>query len=220
MKRFRIFSLLAVLFFAGTARGQGTNGAPQMQSSLAPAAQVVDLKSRDGTILKASYFAVGKPGPGVVLFHQSNRTRKGWDGVAGQLAAAGIKTLTVDMRGHGETGGAYDNWNDPNKEEAKQKWQGDIDTAFQFLISQPGVKRDVIGAGGAGLLGVDNSIQAAQRHSAEVKSLALLSGETFLPGLQFLRQASQLPELFVVDDNDEYPPTVDECSGGGGAEGA
>src|SRR5207248_4387616 len=28
-------------------------------------------------------------------------------------------------------------------------------------------------------------------------------------GLQFLRQASQLPELFVVADDDEYPPTQD-----------
>lgn len=209
MKQFRIFSLLAVLILAGTARGQRTNGAPQTQSSLAPAARMVDLKALDGTILKASYFAAGRPGPGVVLFHQSNRTRKSWDGVAGQLAAAGINSLTVDMRGHGDTGGAHDNWTDPNKEEAKQKWMADIDTAFQFLVSQPGVKRDVIGAGGAGLLGVDNSIQTAQRHSAEVKSLALLSGETFLPGLQFLRQASQLPELFVVDDKDEYPPTVE-----------
>lgn len=61
---------------------------------------------------------------------------------------------------------------------------------------------------GPGYLGVDNSVQAARRHSAEVKSLVLLSGETFQPSLQFLRQASQLPGLFVVADDDEYPPTV------------
>jgi tetratricopeptide (TPR) repeat protein len=42
-----------------------------------------------------------------------------------------------------------------------------------------------------------------------VKSLALLSGETLQDGLQFLRQASQLPGLFVVADDDEYPPTVE-----------
>ena len=44
-------------------------------------------------------------------------------------------------------------------------------------------------------------------HAVEVKSLVLLSGET--ESLDFLRQASQLPELFVVDDNDEYPPIVE-----------
>jgi hypothetical protein len=45
------------------------------------------------------------------------------------------------------------------------------------------------------------------RHSTAVKSLVLLSGETFLRGQQFLRQASQLPGLFVVADEDEDPPT-------------
>jgi tetratricopeptide (TPR) repeat protein len=75
------------------------------------------------------------------------------------------------------------------------------------LVSRPGVERDVIGVGGAGLFGVDNSVQTARRHSTEVKSLVLLSGETFLPDLQFLRRASQLPGLFVMSDDDEYPPT-------------
>jgi tetratricopeptide (TPR) repeat protein len=77
------------------------------------------------------------------------------------------------------------------------------------LVSQPGVKRDVIGVGGAGGLGVGRSVEVARRHSAEVKSLVLLSGETLQDGLQFLRQASQLPGLFVVADDDEYPPTVE-----------
>ena len=42
---------------------------------------------------------------GVILFHQSNRTRESWAGVAAQLAAAGINVLTIDSRGHGESGG-------------------------------------------------------------------------------------------------------------------
>jgi tetratricopeptide (TPR) repeat protein len=77
------------------------------------------------------------------------------------------------------------------------------------LVSQPGVKRDVIGVGGAGWFGVLHSIEVARKHSAEVKSLVLISGETLQDGLQFLRQASQLPGLFVVADDDEYPPTVE-----------
>jgi hypothetical protein len=34
---------------------------------------VVDLKAFDGPVLKASYFAAAKPGPGVLLLHQGNR---------------------------------------------------------------------------------------------------------------------------------------------------
>jgi hypothetical protein len=176
------------------------------QSQQASAPRVVDLKASDGTLLKASYFAAAKPGPGVLLLHQVNRERKSWDELAGQLAAAGINTLTLDMRGFGESGGTPCVISLSDTLPCK-RMPGDIEIAFQYLVSQPGVKRDVIGMGGAGLLGVDNSVQAARRHSGDVKSLALLSGETFLPDLQFLRQASQLPGLFVVADDDEYPPT-------------
>lgn len=171
------------------------------QSQQPSAARVLDLKTSDGTVLKASYFAAAASGPGVLLFHQSNRTRKEWEDIAHQLAAAGINTLIVDSRGHGESGG--------KSEARKQQWALDLDAAFQFLISQPEVKRDVIGIGGAGVLGVEDSVETARRHPAEVKSLVLLSGETNRDGLDFLRQASQLPELFVVADDDEYPPTVE-----------
>ena len=166
-------------------------------------AQNVDLKTSDGTQLKASYFAAAKPGPGVLLLHQANRDRKSWDSVASQLASAGINTLTLDMRGHGESGG-----------KAGDKMTDDIDKAFQYLVSQPGVNRDVIGAGGAGWLGVGYSVEFARQHSAQVKSLVLLSGETLggtlaRVGYEFLHQAWQLPELFVFSDDDEYPPTQD-----------
>src|SRR6266581_9663097 len=168
---------------AVSATGERPNSAPR----------VVDLKSTDGTILKASYFAAAKPGPGVLLFHQTNRRRESWEDIARQLVAAGINVLTVDT--------------DPKTR--KQRWPGDLDAAFQYLISQPGVKRDVIGIGGAGVIGVENSVETARRHSDQVKSLVLLSGETSRDGSQFLRQASQLPELFVVADDDEYPPIAE-----------
>jgi dienelactone hydrolase len=163
-----------------------------------PAPREVGLKASDGTPLKATYFSSGQPGPGVLLLHQNNRTRKSWDGVAEQLAAAGIHTVTLDMRGHGESGGT-----------PSGNLTEDIDRALQYLVSQPGVKRDVIGVGGAGGLGVLNAVEAARRHFTDVKSLVLLSGEAPRDGLQFLQQASNLPELFAFSDDDEYPPTQD-----------
>ena len=194
MKQMQISLFLAALIFAVIAFGKDRTSS----------GRAVDLKLYDGTVLKGTYFPAAKPGPAVLLYHQSNRTRKEWDMVARQLAAAGINTLTVDVRGHGETGGQ-----ESRGEARKKQWPLDLDAAFQYLISQPGVKRDVIGIGGAGVIGVENSVETARRHSAEVKSLVLLSGETLREGLDFLRQASQLPELFVVADDDEYPPIVE-----------
>jgi dienelactone hydrolase len=169
----------------------------------------VDFKSGDGTSLKGTYFAAAKPGPGVLLFHQSNRTRKSWDDLAAQLAAVGIHVLTLDSRAHGESGGKYDT--EANRTAYwKTWWPSDLDATFQYLSSQAGVNREAIGAGGAGNLGVQSAIEIARRHPAQVKSLVLLSGETVRSGMEFLHQASQLPQLYVMDDNDEYPPTQEE----------
>jgi hypothetical protein len=185
--------LVASIFgVSANARAQQTQSAPP---------HVVDLKSADGALLKATFFPAAKPGPGVLLFHQSNRTRTSWDDLPGQLAAAGINTLTIDERGYGESGG--------KKDDRSPHHDDDLDAAFGYLVSQPGVQRDVIGAGGAGWLGVDDSVETARRHSTEVKSLVLISGETLAPQLRFLRHASRLPGLFVVSDDDEYPPTVE-----------
>jgi dienelactone hydrolase len=195
MKQLRISLILAVLISAMSA------SAARAQEP--PAPRVVDLKSADGTLLKATYFPAAKRGPGLLLFHQSNRARTSWEDLARQLAAVGINALAVDTRGYGESGGTR-----KDATEA-QKQQADLETAFQFLVSQPGVQRDVIGSAGAGWLGVDNSVQTARLHSNDIKSLVLMSGETLRPGIEFLHQAPQFPELFVVADSDEYPPTVE-----------
>jgi len=153
-------------------------------------ARVVDIKSADGTIVKATYFAATRSGPGVLLFHQSNRTRESWADVARQLADGGINTLTVDL---------------PRYKDDKGWWAAE-DAAFEFLASQPAVNRDMIGIGGAGALGVELAAETARRHANQMKSLVLISGETARPQLQFLHQASQLPGMFVFSDDDEYPP--------------
>src|SRR6202050_1663061 len=166
-----------------------------------PAQRIVDLTPASGTKLKASYFAAAKPGPGVLLLHQCNvRGRKSWDGLAQQLAAAGINVLTLDYRGYGEGGG------DPSEKMSpiqKEKWPGDFDPAFQYLVSQPGVTPDMIGVGGASC-GVDNSVQMARRHP-EVRSLVLISGGTDLKGRESLRNSARVQVFVSVADDDEFP---------------
>ena len=174
-----------------------------------PAPRIVDLKAADGTPLKATYFAAAKLGPGVLLLHQINRDRKSWDPVAAQLAATGIHTLMLDLRGFGESGTRLEKLTDAERSKYRRGWPDDVDVAVEYLSSQPRVDHERIGVGGAGWLGVLYSVDAARRHPEQIKSLALMSGETLRDGLQFLHQASQLPELFVFSDDDEYPPTQD-----------
>ncbi len=167
-----------------------------------PAPRVVDLKAADGTKLKATYFAAAKPGPGVLLLHQCNQQRKNWDDLAGRLAGTGINVLTLDYRGYGESGGTpyKDLAQDEVTKVVTEKWPGDVDTAFSYLVAQPGVTRGTVGAGGASC-GVNQSIQLARRHP-EVKSLVLLSGNTDRDGRGFLRRSEKLPMMLGAADDD------------------
>jgi dienelactone hydrolase len=166
--------------------------------------QIVDLKAPDGTLLKASYFAVAKPGPGILLLHQCNQQRKLWDPLALALNSAGINVLTVDYRGFGESGGTrYDKLTQPEMNKmATEVWPGDIDVAFQYLLAQPGVQHDMIGAGGASC-GVANSTELARRHP-EVRALMLLSGPVGRDDRLFLQRTSRLPIFAAAADDDVF----------------
>jgi dienelactone hydrolase len=163
----------------------------------------VSLKASDGTKLAATYYSSGDaPGPGVLLLHQCNQERSSWNGLASDLAARGFHVLTLDYRGYGESGGKpYKQWTAADQAELGGKWPGDVDTAFAYLRSQPGVRGDALGAGGASC-GVNQSIQLARRHP-EVKSLVLLSGFTNREGRLYLRSAKTLPLMLAASDDDQ-----------------
>jgi dienelactone hydrolase len=168
-----------------------------------PAPRVVDLTATDGTKLKATFFPAGKPGPGVLLLHQCNQQRKGWDGLATQLAAAGISVLTLDYRGYGDSEGKAPK-DLPPAEGAKvlnEKWPGDVDVAYRYLVSQPGVNAHTVGAGGASC-GVNQAIHLAIRHP-EVKSLVLLSGNADREARQFLTASKKMPLLLSAAKDDD-----------------
>ena len=176
----------------------GSGGAAEV-----PAGRVVELKASDGIVLKATYFAAGKPGPGVLLLHQCNRQRKVWDDLAVKLTASGINVLTMDFRGFGESGGTPFDKMPPEEinKSIEQKWPGDVDTAFRYLMAQPGVSHRIAGGGGASC-GVNQAVQLARRHP-EVKSLMLLSEGTDAAGRKYLRESPKLQLFLAVADDDD-----------------
>ena len=183
--------------------------APISAAQDVPPPRVIDLKTQDGTNLKATYCAAAKPGPGVLLMHQCNAQRKVWNALASSLAGAGINVLTFDFRGFGESDGeSADQYTTQEAVDAVNKiMPSDADFAFAYLESQPGVTREVMGAGGASC-GVNQAVQLARRHP-EVKSLVLLSEGTTPEGRKFLRSSPNLP-LFLAAAYDDPDPGVVE----------
>jgi dienelactone hydrolase len=173
-----------------------------------PAPRVVEVTAPDGAMLKATYYAAGAPGPAVLLLHMCNTDRQSWDPVGRQLSAAGIHALTLDYRGYGESSGArFTELPPPERQkQVNEKWAGDIDAAYAFLVSQEGVDKTRIGAGG-GSCGVTQAVNVARRHP-EVKSLVLLAGPTDPGGRRFLLQNPWLPVFTSAAADDQFGADV------------
>jgi len=167
----------------------------------------LDITASDGTKLRATFFAAAKPGPGVVLLHMCNTVRESWAPVARKLSEHGINALTIDNRGFGESGGPrFENATPDVRGQVAQHWPGDFDAAYDFLISQSGVDKARIAAGG-GSCGVNNAVRLAERHP-DIRTLVLLSGESDAAGISFIAGRPAMPIFTAAAADDEYSPTT------------
>jgi dienelactone hydrolase len=196
----RALALSCALFVTMSLPSPLTAQSPSATAPAPAAGRTINLKSPDGIMLKASYFSAGHPGPGVLLLHACNRDRSSWDGLATALAARGFHVLALDYRGYGQSGGTKSD--DPQQQRwiADHEWAGDIDAAYAWLTSQPGVDKTRTGAAGASC-GVDQAVQLARRHS-EVRTVVLLSGGIEAKGREFVRDAAWMPIFGAASQGD------------------
>jgi dienelactone hydrolase len=159
----------------------------------------VSIKAADGVMLRGTYFSSGMSGPAVLLLHQCNADRHSWDGLANDLAAAGMHVLTFDFRGFGETGDKPAN---PQARRAQmaETWPKDVDAAYAFLLGQQGVDRSRVAVGGASC-GVAQAAGAAARHT-EVTELLALSGPAGDTGLAYIARTPALAVFGAAADHD------------------
>lgn len=164
------------------------------------AVTTVTLKAADGTLLKGSYYAAAKPGPGLLLLHQCNRERGSWTRLATAAAARGFHVLTLDYRGYGESEGQRFTSFQEQGPVMREKWPGDVNTAFAFLTSREGVDKSRIGAAGASC-GVNQAVQLARRHP-EVRTVVLLSGGVEPDAREHIRDATAMPVMAAASLDD------------------
>ena len=160
----------------------------------------VTLKAPDGLTLKGNYYSPGKPGPGLVLLHQCNQDKGAWAGFAAKAAARGYHVIAMDYRGFGESEGPRNADAAEQQSTVVQKWPSDVDAAFTWLVSQPGVDKSRIGAAGASC-GVNQAVLLSSRHP-EVKSLALLSGDVTPAARAHVQKSATLP-IFAAASADD-----------------
>jgi dienelactone hydrolase len=175
--------------------------------SQTPSAKDVDITAPDGTKLRATFFASSKPGPGVMLLHMCNTTRKSWEPVAKELSEKGINALTIDNRGFGESGGPRFEGASPDViKQLNEKWPADFEVAYDFFVAQRGVDKTRVAVGG-GSCGVNNAMKLAEQHP-DFKALVLLAGGMDLAGINYIAQHPERPIFTAAAADDEYNPAT------------
>ena len=174
--------LLAVPAFAGTQR--------------------VTIRTDDGASLAGTWYEPGaRQAPAVILVHMLHRNRHDWDPVAARLAAEGIGTLAIDLRGHGESSAATPGGDTPDYSALVR----DVAAARRYLASRSDVQPSRIGIAGASIGANLAVLEAAADPS--VASLALLSPSLDYRGLRIeaaMKKYGGKPALLVVSDDDPY----------------
>ena len=144
----------------------------------APTTTEMTLTSADGFALKGTLTLPAAKGkvPVVILAHQFRADRSGWAPLAERLAARGIGSLALDLRGHGAStlkGGAPVAVTEDFMASAKavgfNSIPADLVQAATWLRSQPGVDGRRIGLAGSSV-GAFASLLAAP----QVKPVAIL----------------------------------------------
>lgn len=164
----------------------------------AAAGRAVAFAAADGTSLAGTFYASNaEPAPAVLLVHMLGGRREDWANVAERLQQQGLAALTIDLRGHGGSGGT----SMPLAGMAQ-----DVRAAATWLSARAGVRPNAIGIAGASL-GGSFALRIAVELPA-VRSVALLSPSLDFRGVRIdpalVRKYGARPLLFIASGEDPY----------------
>jgi alpha-beta hydrolase superfamily lysophospholipase len=179
-----------------------TIAALAIPAAVSAASQRVSIRTEDGVSLSATWHEPGvRPAPAVILVHMLHKSKRDWEPVAERFAAEGIGALTIDLRGHGDSGGAMEGGDTPDYSALSR----DLSAARRYLASRGDVQQSRIGIAGASIGA--NLAALAAAGDATIASLALLSPSLDYRGLRIeaaLRKYGSRPALLVSSDDDPY----------------
>jgi len=151
----------------------------------------VQVKTADGVALSASAFGQGEKG--VLLVHGQGRSRADWTNFGQKLSNNGFRVLTIDLRGHGASGGAI-------QEETWPLMVADVTASAAWLRGQGATHVTVIGAE----VGANLAFSAANGNE-QIDSVVMLSPGLNINGVKVSGAISgygDRPLLLIADPQD------------------
>ena len=155
------------------------------------AAGPIQLVAEDGS--KISAIEQGKSERGVVLIHGDGSTGETWNELAESLTGAGFRVVSVDLRGHGRTGGSV-------AEDAYPTMLQDVQAAVIHLRATGTPKVSLVGIDLGGVL----ALQAAGADT-EVRNVVMISPRLAVKGVKVtsaLATYGRRPLMLVAGSKD------------------
>ncbi|NDJ77548.1 MAG: alpha/beta fold hydrolase [Chloroflexi bacterium] len=143
----------------------------------------VELEAADGLVLVGNYYAQPEGEelmPAVLLAHHGSSRKEAWIDFIPVVYDAGYAVLTIDQRGHGDTGGGM----------VPELGKNDILLWLEWLRDQPGVDPDRVSIVGASL-GADLGLLAM----AEDERVPTLVGISVLTQIEDIDTASAVEAI-------------------------
>lgn len=149
----------------------------------------VVLTASDGVLIHGTYYGAGRKAPAVILLHMMRRNRTDWEDFTLDLKEKGFASLSIDLRGHGQSTSTKDGKALNLKDFSNNDFRAitrDVEAAMRYLRKQS-VDKNRIGIVGASI-GANVGLTYAADHPDEVKAVALLS-----PGLNYRNVGTEAP---------------------------
>lgn len=135
------------------------------------------LTTEDGVTIAGLYRHAEGAHAAVLLLHMMPATKESWDDFAEELAAKGISSLAIDLRGHGESlmqGGEKLNYREFEDEE-HQAYRIDVEAAADWLKKKEGMTDERFAVIGASI-GSNLALRYAYEHPEVRGAIALSPG--------------------------------------------
>ena len=165
---------------------------------IAAAGRPVAFAARDGTPLTGHIFeSSSRPAPGIVLVHMLGKSKDEWTWMAERLQDAGATVLTIDLRGHGGSGGSAG---------ALPAMVNDVAAAIDWLAARPTVRPGALAVVGSSL-GANLAALAAANHG-NVRAVALVSPSLDYRGVRLdaaaMKRLGPRPVWLAASTEDPY----------------
>ena len=190
---------------------------PVLLAAAQPATREVTFTTPDGFVLKGTLKVPARQGrcPVVILAHQFQATRAGWQPLVEALNAKGIATLALDLRGHGQStqrGGATVEAAKDMAEAARtvrfDKLPEDLLQVAQWARRQPELDSRRLALAGSSLGAYGALMASALIHPVAVLALSPAGGWGEKPA-EALAQAVQTAKAAVFVLASEEDPEAD-----------